>query len=296
MGNNEPGADCNAQDWCGIDWTRWFPFSLESTRTGAIPDAPGIYRIRAADAPNLMYIGRTDTSLRNVFNGIRQSTARMQMPWVDPYPVAPALWAWKDAKGFSYEFSAVPMEDSATQRKTGLCYLLYRYRQEKRDSPACNFGRFHRKYRCSSAEGEGIAGGPLAPQDPKNPAGGPATSPLAPAGSPGDANWMGLTWSPKRELLAHTTTAVPQAQGVYLLFDGGAGPLLAVRTAENCSQALFELSKNPPEGRTLAFMVCCEAKPVAGHNLRERQCDLAGHFIELNLEAPALQFWEEYSG
>lgn len=292
MGDNETGADCSAQDWCGIDWTRWFPFAMESTRTEAIPDAPGIYRIRAAGVSNLMYIGRAEQSLRKAFNEIRQSTARMQMPWRDPYPVAPALWAWKDAKGFTYEFSAVPMEDSETRRKTGLCYLLYRYRQEKRDSPACNFGRFHRKYRCSSTESEGIAGGPLLPQDPKNPAGGPSASPLAPAGSPGDAQWMGLLWSPKRELVAHTTTAVPQAQGVYLLFDGGAGPLLAVRTAENCSQALFTLSKNPPEGRTLAYMVCCEAKPLAGHNLLERQCDLVGNYIEHHHEAPSLQFRE----
>lgn len=293
MGDNEAGADCSAPDWCGIEWTRWFPFAMESTRTGVIPDTPGVYRIRAAGAANLMYIGRTDESLRTAFTEIRKSTARMQMPWKDPYPAAPALWAWKDAKGFLYEFSAVPLEDSEVRRRTGLCYLLSRYRQDQRDSPPCNFGRFHRKYRSSSTEREGIAGGPLGPQDQKNPAGGPSASPLAPTGSPGDAGWMGLAWSPKRELKAHTTTAVPQAQGIFLLFDGSTGPLLAVRRSDNCSQALFELSKKLPAGEPMTYMFCCEAKPVAEHNLRERECDLVGNYIELHNEAPARQFAEE---
>ncbi|NMB78385.1 MAG: hypothetical protein GYA23_04750 [Methanomicrobiales archaeon] len=293
MAEQESGADCVSREWCDLAWTNWYPFSLASDRITSLPDGPGLYRIRAAGSPHLMYIGQTDQSLRRTFSEIRQATARSQMPWSDPHPVCPALWAWKDAKGFTYEFSAFLMDDSHARRMAGLYFLLYCYRQEVRDSPSCNFGRFHRKYRCTSTEREGIPGGLLGAQDPKNPAGGPSASPLPPTGVPGDANWMGLSWSPRRELKAHTTSAAPQAQGIFLLFDGGAGPLLAVSHAGTCSQALFELSKNPPVTKPLSYMFCCEAKPVAEHNLLERECDLIGNYAELYHEAPALQFMEE---
>src|SRR5512145_2303408 len=106
MADQENRAACISGSWCDIEWTPWYPFATASNRMESMPDGPGIYRIRAAGSPTLMYIGETGRSLRRAFNEIRQNTARSQMPWVDPQPVAPALWAWKDAKGFSYEFSA----------------------------------------------------------------------------------------------------------------------------------------------------------------------------------------------
>jgi len=39
------------------------------------------------------------------------------MPWNDPHTAAPALWAWTDADGFSYECSAAPPGASTNGRR-----------------------------------------------------------------------------------------------------------------------------------------------------------------------------------
>ena len=291
MAEQENAMDCLSDKWCDLGWTSWVPFANASRRMASVPDKPGVYRIRSAGGTALMYIGETGQSLQQTFAEIQQNTVSVQMPWNDPQPVAPALWAWKDAKGYAFEFSASPLKDSAAERKAVKCYLLYRYRQDYRESPSCNFGRFHRRYMRPSSEKEGITGGKLGPDEPSNTAGGPSASPLTPTGAPGDANWMGLAWSPVRELRTHTIAAVPPSPGVYLISGAGAGKnILAVGRAENCSQALFEISRHPWDGKDLAYAFYCDKKMVTDHNLKEIENDLIGNYIETHQRAPEYQF------
>jgi hypothetical protein len=282
--------DSFSTDWCGLEWTSWVPFSTTSRTLDSIPDTSGLYRIRPAGQDILMYIGWTGGSLRQCFSGIRQNATKVVMPWNDPWPVAPALWAWKDAKGYAYEFSAAPYGDTPDEQKAAECYVTYRCRLERRESPLCNFGRFHRKYRQPSDQKDGVAGGKLGPAEPLNPAGGPSASPLAVTGKPGVPGWMGLSWSPVRSLRTHTTAVVPPDQGYYLIFDAATNAVLAIGRSENCAQALFEISRNPWDAKELAYSFFCEPKPLPVHNLLERENDLIGNYIEQYGTVPEYQF------
>lgn len=279
--------DSFSAHWCTLDWTPWVPFNTTSRTLDAVPDKPGLYRIRPTGQDLMMYIGSTSGSLRQCFTGIRQNTAKLNMPPDDPWPVAPALWAWKDAKGYTYEFSSVVYGSTLVEQRAAECYLTYLYRLERHESPLCNFGRFHRKYHKSSDQ---TPGGKLGPNEPLNPAGGPSISPLAVIGKPGEPGWMGLAWSPVRSLKTHTTSMVPPAQGYYLIFDATTGAVLAVGKAEDCAKALFEISKKPWDNRELSYSFFCEPKPLPPHNLRERENDLVGNYIELFGTAPEYQF------
>jgi len=281
--------DAFSTDWCNLEWTTWVPFSTTSRTLDNVPDTPGLYRIRPAGQSLMIYIGSTDESLRQCFFGIRQNATKLVMPWNDPWPVAPALWAWKDAKGYAYEVSSATYGEIPEDRKSAECYLTYRYRLERRESPLCSFGRFHRKYR-SPDQQEGVAGGKLAQHEALNPAGGPSASPLAVTGTPGEPGWMGLSWSPKRSLRTHTTGIVPQNPGYYLIFDAPTDAVLAIGRSENCAKVLFDISKNPWDGRELAYSFSCEPKPLPVHNLAERENDLIGNFVEQFGTVPEHQF------
>jgi hypothetical protein len=279
-------------NWCNLEWSAWIPFNTASRTLDVIPDNGGLYRIRPTGQPFLMYIGWTAESLRQCFTGIRQNTAKGAMPLSDPWPVAPALWAWKDAKGYAYEFSAVPYGGGTHEEQdAAACYLAYRYRQEHHESPLCSFGRFHRKYRGPEEGVDGARGGKLGPQEHLNPAGGPSASPLPVTGQPGEPGWMGLAWSPLRNLMTHTTGFVPANQGYYLIFDAATTETLASGQSENCAQALFAISRNPWDGRELSYSFYCEPKILPPHNFRERACDLIGNYIELFGSAPLYQDW-----
>jgi hypothetical protein len=290
MAEQDSVTDCLSETWCNLAWSPWVAFATASRRMDVLPDEPGLYRIRPAGSSVLAYIGETGQSLRQTYAEIRQNTVKLQMPWSDPQPAAPALWAWKDAKGYAFEFSGSPSKDAADERRSVKSYLLYRYRQRYRESPSCNFGRFHRNYRRPSGQKEGISGGKLGPRDPLNPAGGPSASPLPASGAPGDGTWMGLAWSHRRALKTHNTAGVPPSQGVYLIFDAGSGDILAIGRSANCSQALFEISKNPWGGKDLAYSFYCEKKPMTEHNLRETENDLIGNYIETYQRVPEYQF------
>jgi len=277
-------------DWCGLEWTSWVPFSTTSRTLDNVPNTPGVYRIRPAGQNFLMYIGWTSGSLRECFAGIRQNVTKPVMPAGDPWPVAPALWAWKDAKGYSYEFSSAPYGTTPDELKAAECYLTYRYRQECHESPACSFGRFHRKYRQAPDQKGGPAGGKIGPGEPLNPAGGPSASPLAVTGKPGEPGWMGLPWSPKRNLRTHTTGFVPPDPGYFLIFDALKNDLLAIGRAEDCGKALFGISREPWDDRELAYSFACEPKPLPPHNLLERENDLVGNYMEQKGSVPENQF------
>jgi hypothetical protein len=290
MAEKAGAPDAFSAEWCGLEWTSWVPFSTTSRTLDSVPDTPGLYRIRPTGQNILMYIGWTGGSLRQCFAGTRQNATKVVMPWKDPWPVAPALWAWKDAKGYAYEVSSASYGGSPGELKAAGCFLMYRYRLERRESPLCSFGRFHRKYRIPSDQQDGIAGGKLGPGEPLNPAGGPSASPLVVTGKPGEPGWMGLSWSPKRPLKTHTTTLVPANPGYYLIFDAAKNAVLVIRRSENCAQALFDISKNPWDERELAYSFFCEPKPLPLHNLMERENDLIGNFVEQFGTVPEYQF------
>jgi hypothetical protein len=303
-------------NWCSLPWTPWVPFNADKHTFKEIPHEPGLYRIRPAGKDFLMYIGSTGRSLHQRLNDLRQTLRRADlMPWSDPLPEAPALWAWwvewaaeshissemrqeKNPEGFfdreeehealpegagpvMLECSAAPLDASASGRRGMESFLLYKYRQECGESPLCNFGRFHPRYRKSTIRKEGMRGGKLAEDHKDNPAGFPGIEPLELIGKPGDSDWMGLEWTDREPLAAENITGIPAGAGLYLLADAGSQEIVYIGQSEDLARRLLDYSRKTWEGRTLQFSYQIIGLSVLPHNLKELQNDLIGNFYEI---------------
>jgi hypothetical protein len=280
-----------APTWCSLPWTPWVPFTAEKEEFRAIPREPGLYRIRPAGKDFLMYIGETRRPLHQRLNELRHTLRRGElMPWSDPIPEAPSLWAWQDAEGFSYECSAAPLDASHGGRRGMQSYLLYRYHKEYGASTLCNFGRFHPRYRRSTSRKEDKRGGKLAEDHRNNPAGGLSLPPLPVLGTPGERDWMGLPWSGRRPLDGETISKVPDDAGFYILFERDSLNIVYIGKAEDCAERLRSHAMKLLAEKDMLVSYAIEEKPLLPHNLRELENDLVGNYFEVCRNVPALQF------
>lgn len=300
--------------WHDLDWSPWVPFDAPR-EYWYIPKEPGLYRIRPVGKDFLMYIGETGQTLHKKFAGFRQALRRADlMPWSDPHEAAPCLWAYwvewvKDlplqaspeespadgeepepAASVMFEFSAAPLDASTVGRKGMEAFLLYRYRQEHGESPLCNFGRFHPRYRKSSLKKDNHRGGKLADGQQDNPAGFPSIPPLKPEGKPGDCDWMGLEWSAPVSLTEANAGTVEPGAGLFLLMDATTSEVQYIGQSDDVGKRLMGESRKEREGYALQFSYQILGRKVLPHNLRELECDLIGNFYELNKRAPELRY------
>jgi len=278
-------------NWCSLPWSPWVPFSATKEEFRQIPKEPGLYRIRPAGRDFLMYIGETGRTLHQRLHNLRMDLEnKKQMPWSDPHTEAPALWAFTDAEGYGYECSAAPLDASAGGRKGMESFLLYRYRQERGESPLCNFGRFHLRYRMSTKRKEGVRGGRLALDHKDNPAGIRGSAPLAATGKPGDSTWMGLAWTDWRPLDAGKVREVPAGAGLYLLAEGDPHEIVYIGRSADVAKSLLDHSQKTREDLPPGFSCWITGQPVLPHILRERETDLIGNYVEQFRKAPEFQF------
>lgn len=278
-------------NWCALPWSLWVPFNADKHTFHEIPREPGLYRIRPVGKDFLMYIGETNRTLHQRLNELRQSLRRSDlMPWNDPHTAAPSLWAWSDAEHFEYECSAAPLDASASGRKAMESFLLYHYRQERKESTLCNFGRFHPRYRKSTNRKEGLRGGRLAEDQNNNAAGWPSIEPLEALGKPGDNTWMGLEWTEWQPLEPGTTRKVSQGAGLYLLTDGGSQEIVYIGQSADIAKRLLDHSRKTWDDKTLQFTYQIIGLSVLPHNLKELENDLIGNFVENSRKAPEFQF------
>lgn len=310
-----PGADIDpldrdylAYNWGGLPWSEWVPFNADRQTFSEIPPEPGLYRIKPVGQDLLMYVGSTGRSLHAKLAGLRQALRRADlMPWSDPHPEAMALWAWwvewvaaapvtaSDVDGeegapVMLECSAAPLDASAAGRKGMEAFLLYRYRQERGESPLCNFGRFHPRYRKSTTRQEGHRGEKLQEGQKDNPAGWPCMDPLEAAGTPGSPDWMGLEWTAWEPLDAERVPNVAEGAGLYLLADAGTREIVYIGQAADIAKRLFELMGRSWDGRALVFSYQVVGQSVLPHNLRELEGDLLGNYFEQFRKVPEFQF------
>lgn len=303
--------DYLAYNWGGLPWSEWVPFNADRRTFYEIPKEPGLYRIKPVGQDVLMYVGSTGRSLHAKLAGLRQALRRADlMPWSDPHPEAMALWAWwvewvaaapamppeesldgEDGVGpVMLECSAAPLDASAAGRRGMESFLLYRYRQERGESPLCNFGRFHPRYRKSTTRKEGRRGGKLAEGQKDNPAGWPSVEPLEATTTPGDPGWMGLEWPAGEPLDAERVQGVAEGAGLFLLADAGTREIVYIGQAADIAGRLSELAGRPWDGRALGFSYQVVGQSVHLHNLRELEGDLLGNFFEQYRKVPELQF------
>ena len=301
--------------WLDLDWSPWVPFDAPREYF-YIPKSPGVYRIRPAGKDVLLYIGETGQSLHKKISELRQSLRRGDlMPWTDPHAEAPALWAyWVEwaAEGGNVavpepspvsdegvdvvetvpmlECSAAPLDASAAGRKGMAAFLLFLYRQERRESPVCNFGRFPPRYRKSSTRKENRRGGKLGDDHRDNPAGWPGTEPLEVVGKPGDRDWMGLEWTDWQPLDEEMAKEVAAGAGLYLLADAGSHDIVYIGQSEEVMNRLIDLTKKSWDGRALLFSYQIIGQAVLPHHLKELENDLIGNYYDNFRKAPEFQY------
>lgn len=189
-----------------------------------------------------------------------------------------------------YECSAAPLDASAAGRKGMESFLLCKYRQERGESPLCNFGRFHPRYRRSTDRKENKRGGRLAENQKDNPAGLPSIPPLDACGKPGDPGWMGLKWTARRQLPTDTIPDVAPGAGLYVLLDAVSREILYIGQSADVGKRLLDHSRKDWKGRTLQFSYKIIGPRVLPHHLKELENDLVGNFFEQNRKAPEFQF------
>ena len=310
------------ENWLELDWSPWVPFNAPR-EFWYIQKAPGIYRIRPNNQDLLMYIGETGQSLHKRLSGLRQTLRRGDlMPWSDPYAEAPALWSWwvewglakdtgtpvapskgsnapprpssggetDDTEPVMLEVSSAPLDASVSGRKGMENFLLYRYRQETGESPLCNFGRFHPRYRKSTTRSEGRRGGRLANNQKDNPAGFPGITPLEPVGNPGDSDWMGMEWTEHKPLRPEHAREAGEGAGLYLLADAKSREILYIGQLGDIAGRLPELCGKDWQGHEVQFSYQIIGQKVLPHNLREQEADLLGNYYENFRKVPAFQF------
>ncbi|MDD1690479.1 MAG: hypothetical protein LUQ66_07450 [Methanoregula sp.] len=187
-----------------------------------------------------------------------------------------------------FECSAAPLDASDSGRRAMESFLLYRYRQENGESPLCNFSRFHPRYRRSTTRKEGVRGTRLAEGQKDNPAGGPSHPPPRPLGTPGERDWMGLTWSAHEPLSEENLRNVPHRPCLYILLDDG--QVILISGAGDGAARLGGQAGRSWEGMVPQFSYHILDTPVLPHQLRELETDLIGNFYEQFRKAPELQF------
>jgi hypothetical protein len=313
--------------WLDLDWSPWVPFDAPR-EFFYIPREPGVYRIRPAGKDFLMFIGETGQSLHKKLAELRQGLRRTDlMPWSDPQESGPCLWAWRaewmaelereeaarpvevpvlkeenpeessepaeepePPAVFMYECSAAPLDASVAGRKGMESFLLYRYRQDHGESPVCNFGRFHPRYRKSTKKNVNRRGEKLGKEHIDNPAGFASFPPLAVMGKPGDPDWMGLEWTPAVPLNEENIRAVSPGAGLYLLTDAALHEVLYIGQAADVAERLQGHTGKEYGERELLFSYQILGQKVLPHNLLELANDLIGNFYEQDRKTPELQF------
>jgi len=287
--SNDTNIPSSAGD--SLSWSPWVPFTADKQEFRQIPTEPGLYRIRPMGEDFFLYIGETRTSLYKRLGDLRlELRNRNLMPWADPHAEAACLWAWQDAEGFAYECSATPLDATANGRMGMRAYLLYQYRQEHGESPLCNFGRFHPRYRSSSRRSGNLRGGKLEEDQKDNPAGSPSHAPLNPAGKPGEPGWMRLAWNNPEILAPEKTPATHAGPCLYILSDAGAGEIISIGQSGDCAHRLADLTQKTGDYRTLHVSVHCPEKAIYAHQLRELETDLIGNYFGLYRKSPSGQY------
>ena len=278
-----------ADDWCDLPWTPWVPLAASAADFRLLPATSGVYRIRAAGAGHLAYIGQTGRNLRERLRQRARNVHAPVMPSNDPHTAAPALWLLRIVEGADLSCSAAPAALDPPHLHGLEDMLLWRHHLEANRSARCNHGWFHAGYRRPGNRSTGRQG-TAQPAGTTNPAAAPGFPPLQPHGAPPDPDWMGLPWSPLGSLI-NAPRPAPALPGVYKILDVTRLALLYIGESANLAARLRDHARRPwsPHDPLVAW----QADPALAlpHHRHERESDLLGAYYAAHRRPPAFQYW-----
>lgn len=277
-------------DLNSFEWSGWFPLAGGLEVYKQIPNKQaGLYRIRATQLNELVYIGQTGRCLRERLRALRAGVYAEVMPYNDPHTAAPNLWVWKQESNFEYEFSFLPTDISTPQRQGLEDYFLWRHRQEKGCSTLCNYGRFHRSWIKPTNKKQGRSGRKLEINK-YNPAGLSSNDPLRPFSSSSESDWMGLVWSTPEILERSKLNSIPKHAGIYRILDTKSKDVIYIGETKNLASRIRTHEKanwgqNPVSFSFVDNLILNEA-----HLRHEIEIDLIGAFFEEHKRVPLFQY------
>jgi hypothetical protein len=135
--------DSQGPRWGGRRWSEWCSLDEATVaRVALAPVDPGIYRLRCAGEPGLIYIGQSGSSLRGrlrqLVRGIRNVSAPNQHV---PHFAAPCVRQHID-RSLTIEVSwiVLPPNQVDKRERFGIeCDLMAAYRRSGGMSPTCQF-------------------------------------------------------------------------------------------------------------------------------------------------------------
>ena len=239
-------------------WTEWLPLE-NSWRGNNLPDAGGLYRIRAVGQVMLDYIGQTGTGSMTIRKrlGMLRGIYDAVMPLCDPHVAGPGLWALLQDRQTPFKVSVMPLpgvEVAARKGQESLAVSLHR--QEHGVSPTINFGRMPLGFTRSSHNnaklqlaGKVFRGdrSQAPPQDYHRPG-------IPPQAALGDncheASWCGHTWSAWTDALDVLALPPKQANGLYRFRRRGESGLVYVGQGRVAGRIASHLKKGSTAGHS----------------------------------------------
>jgi hypothetical protein len=278
--------DANSKDWCGLEWSEWLPF--DGGRFESLTKGPGIYRVRIPGQSFLAYIGQSGRDVRSRLQTLRTNAASELMPYNDPHTAAPSLWAWRDARGYTYECSGAPASSDKRERLALECWLLWNHRLAYGRSTLCNHGHFHPRYLKSGDRKTGRRGGPKIEiadfaLDPH-----PSLPPLLICAAPTDSNWMGLTWS---DWSALQDRRHPSSPGLYRLRSQGSNNLLYIGETKSLASRLRAHERKATSLHQVEVSYSSQPMTISKCGLHELENDLIAAYYDVRKKLPSLQFF-----
>jgi hypothetical protein len=275
------------------NWSEWHLLAGGQDVYRKIPvKKAGIYRVRAPDVEELIYIGQTGRCLRERLRALRKGVYSETMPYNDPHTAAPNLWVWKHEKNFVYEFSFLLTEIETPQRQGLEDFFLWQHRKNKGCSTLCNYGRFHRSWRKPSNKKQGRAGWKLK-DDELNSAGLSSSLPLQPCARSTDRNWMSLNWSKSMPLAKENIKSLPKHSAIYRLQCTNSNEVIYIGETQSLLARLTEHARVSWGEYSVSFSFVDSLKHTELHLRHEIEVDLIGAYFEERQRVPIFQYGSE---
>jgi len=272
----------SAAGWAGLDWTPWLSLDRQSVARHALLEQ-GVYRIRAAGAAALVYIGQTGRTLRSRLHALRRNVERDAPPFNDPHTAAPHLWLLRRHGGVDFEFSCAAITGSSITLRGTEDMLLWLHRVVLNRSTVANYGRFFPGWARPSNRSEGralarLTDGPILESYERTAPVLAGTGPILAA-----SGW-------DRFRLSEARISAPAGAGVYCLYDEGSTEPMYIGQAASLAKRLRSHRSVPWPGGTPWVAIRTAPERTPQYMLHEWESDLLGWHFHETRRAPRFQY------
>lgn len=289
---NQRWGGVSAPGWGGLDWSDWQPLDRSQIKAFA-PHGPGVYRIRETGGTCLSYLGQTSRSLRMRLGTLRSELEREGGPFADPHVAAAYFWLLLTRDGKTFEFSCASLPGDKRHLRGQEDLLLWLHRVQTGASTPINYARFYPGFRAPTptwigAKAKGRRGRKTEPlsADELATAISDKHAPLLWTNGPiTEAPWWSGSVAADEAL-----TNLPQAPGVYGLFDPALGDFLYFGESDLIRKRIAQHLKTFRHIEGLSIFYKKGRSPFSKNCRYEWECDLLGNHYFNHRSPPEWQY------